>query len=149
VVQHVVCGQLAVAETQRTPDRHADIVLERDSLKDETVVVIFIFATAGLLSWALVKPWVDKLRDRAAFAPVAQQDRGHLARPIGSRQRGFRDASSPSVGSSNGKRPVNGRDGQTAIPSYDESIHADHDAEDIVSASPGGSNMTFGRGPRI
>ncbi|KEF58977.1 uncharacterized protein A1O9_03820, partial [Exophiala aquamarina CBS 119918] len=37
---------------------------QRDSLKDETVVVIFIFATAGLLAWALVKPWVDRLRLR-------------------------------------------------------------------------------------
>ena len=33
---------------------------ERDSRKDEAVVLIFIFATAGLLIWAAVKPWVGK-----------------------------------------------------------------------------------------
>lgn len=33
---------------------------ERDSRKDEAVVFIFIFATAGLLIWAAVKPWVGK-----------------------------------------------------------------------------------------
>ena len=33
---------------------------ERDSRKDETVVFIFIFATAGLLGWAAMKPWVGK-----------------------------------------------------------------------------------------
>ncbi|KAL8661055.1 MAG: hypothetical protein Q9168_008415, partial [Polycauliona sp. 1 TL-2023] len=32
---------------------------QRDSRKDEAVVFIFIFATAGLLSWAAVKPWID------------------------------------------------------------------------------------------
>jgi hypothetical protein len=40
---------------------HADLKLstERDSLKDQFVVLIFIFATAGLLLWALVKPYVQ------------------------------------------------------------------------------------------
>lgn len=33
-------------------------VTERDSRKDEAVVFIFIIATAGLLGWAAVKPWV-------------------------------------------------------------------------------------------
>lgn len=33
---------------------------ERDSRKDEAVVFIFIFATAGLLIWAALKPWVEK-----------------------------------------------------------------------------------------
>ena len=33
---------------------------ERDSRKDEAVVFIFIFATAALLGWAAVKPWVKK-----------------------------------------------------------------------------------------
>ena len=36
------------------------MIPERDSRKDETVVLIFIFATAGLLIWAAVKPWVGK-----------------------------------------------------------------------------------------
>ncbi len=40
---------------------HADALsIERDSLKDETVVFVFIFATAGLLLWAFVKPYVQK-----------------------------------------------------------------------------------------
>lgn len=33
---------------------------ERDSTKDEAVVFIFIFATAGLLIWAAVRPWVGR-----------------------------------------------------------------------------------------
>ncbi|KAI4267365.1 MAG: hypothetical protein LQ337_008385, partial [Flavoplaca oasis] len=32
---------------------------QRDSRKDEAVVFIFIFATAGLLIYAAVKPWID------------------------------------------------------------------------------------------
>lgn len=38
-------------------------VAERDSRKDEAVVFIFIFATAGLLIWAAIKPWVGKWVD--------------------------------------------------------------------------------------
>ena len=34
--------------------------LERDSQKDQAVVFIFIVATAGLLGWALIRPWVEK-----------------------------------------------------------------------------------------
>lgn len=33
---------------------------ERDSRKDEAVVFIFIFATGGLLAWAVCKPWIEK-----------------------------------------------------------------------------------------
>ena len=33
---------------------------ERDSRKDEAVVFIFIFATGGLLAWALFKPWIER-----------------------------------------------------------------------------------------
>ena len=36
---------------------------ERDSRKDEAVVFIFIFATAGLLIWAAIRPWVGKWVD--------------------------------------------------------------------------------------
>lgn len=36
------------------------VFTERDSRKDEAVVFIFIFATAGLLVWAAVKPWVGR-----------------------------------------------------------------------------------------
>ncbi len=34
--------------------------LERDSRKDEAVVFVFIFATAGLLIYAAVQPWVER-----------------------------------------------------------------------------------------
>ena len=33
---------------------------ERDSRNDEAVVFIFIFATGGLLAWALFKPWIER-----------------------------------------------------------------------------------------
>jgi hypothetical protein len=32
---------------------------ERDSTKDEAVVIIFILATSGLLTWAVFRPWVQ------------------------------------------------------------------------------------------
>ncbi|KAL8715180.1 MAG: hypothetical protein Q9220_001138 [cf. Caloplaca sp. 1 TL-2023] len=48
---------------------------QRDSRKDEAVVFIFIIATAGLLGWAAVKPWVEKwihsARERRSYIPVA------------------------------------------------------------------------------
>ncbi|CAF9921125.1 hypothetical protein IMSHALPRED_005089 [Imshaugia aleurites] len=48
---------------------------QRDSRKDEAVVFIFIFATAGLLMWAAIKPWVgkwvDSARQRSSYIPVA------------------------------------------------------------------------------
>ncbi|RMZ89037.1 hypothetical protein DV736_g3734, partial [Chaetothyriales sp. CBS 134916] len=45
---------------------------QRDSLKDEMVVVLFLVATAGLLGWALVRPWVDRLKEkhRLRFLPL-------------------------------------------------------------------------------
>ena len=36
------------------------LLAERDSIKDEAVVFIFITATAGLLLWALVKPYIQR-----------------------------------------------------------------------------------------
>lgn len=33
---------------------------ERDSTKDEIVVVVFIATTSALLIWAVMKPWVEK-----------------------------------------------------------------------------------------
>jgi hypothetical protein len=59
----------AGAGANRTPNP----TIERDSLKDETIVVVFIFATAGLLGWALVKPWIDRLRERNTFMPLPQR----------------------------------------------------------------------------
>lgn len=50
---------------------------QRDSRKDEAVVFIFIFATAGLLIWAAIKPWVgkwaDSARERRSYIPVSSQ----------------------------------------------------------------------------
>ncbi|KAL2047669.1 hypothetical protein N7G274_000711 [Stereocaulon virgatum] len=50
---------------------------QRDSRKDEAVVFIFIFATAGLLIWAAAKPWIGKwvesARDRTSYIPVSSQ----------------------------------------------------------------------------
>lgn len=44
----------------------------RDSAKDQTVVLIFIAATVGLLGWAGLKPWVERwregVRDRGGYA---------------------------------------------------------------------------------
>ena len=43
---------------------------ERDSRKDEAVVFIFIFATAGLLIWAAIKPWVAKWVDVSCMCGI-------------------------------------------------------------------------------
>ncbi|KAJ6014009.1 hypothetical protein N7540_008600 [Penicillium herquei] len=51
---------------------------QRDSRKDEAVVFIFIFATGGLLAWALAKPWIERYleaaRERRSYMPVAEPD---------------------------------------------------------------------------
>ncbi|RMD39319.1 hypothetical protein DV735_g5807, partial [Chaetothyriales sp. CBS 134920] len=49
---------------------------QRDSLKDEMVVVLFLVATAGLLGWALVRPWIDwfKERRRPQYLPLGLRD---------------------------------------------------------------------------
>ncbi|KAF2761066.1 hypothetical protein EJ05DRAFT_473627 [Pseudovirgaria hyperparasitica] len=50
---------------------------QRDSAKDQAVVFIFIIATAGLLAYAAIRPWIDKwvqnARDRQAYMPVSNQ----------------------------------------------------------------------------
>lgn len=38
---------------------NVDKRLERDSRKDEAVVIMFIVATSGLLAWAVLRPWVQ------------------------------------------------------------------------------------------
>jgi hypothetical protein len=66
---------------------------QRDSLKDEAIVFIFIFATAGLLGWAILKPLVDKLWNRqygklATGGATAVRGRGQQNyTPIGSEPR--------------------------------------------------------------
>lgn len=74
----------------------ADTHAERDSKKDEAIVFIFIFATSGLLAWAVCRPWVEKwlqvgfflrgcvsimlilacqvARERRQYMPVAESD---------------------------------------------------------------------------
>ncbi|KIW32703.1 uncharacterized protein PV07_04231 [Cladophialophora immunda] len=154
---------------------------QRDSLKDETVVVIFIFATAGLLAWAVVKPWVDRLREKNTFAPLLQHDRGGRERyASGARGQNAQRTSGGGVlgaagfgadrtggggggggeedefgggsassrsrsrnGNGNGKASrrggrVGGGQASVHLP-YDEDMHADQDAMDIVSGMPSGS----------
>ncbi|KAJ5986869.1 hypothetical protein N7451_011234 [Penicillium sp. IBT 35674x] len=51
---------------------------QRDSRKDEAVVFLFIFATGGLLAWALAKPWIERYleaaRERRSYIPVSEND---------------------------------------------------------------------------
>ncbi|CEO58565.1 hypothetical protein PMG11_03277 [Penicillium brasilianum] len=51
---------------------------QRDSRKDEAVVFIFIFATGGLLAWALLKPWIERYieaaRQRRSYMPVGEPE---------------------------------------------------------------------------
>ncbi|KIW91662.1 uncharacterized protein Z519_07630 [Cladophialophora bantiana CBS 173.52] len=117
---------------------------QRDSLKDETVVVIFIFATAGLLAWAIVKPWIDRLREKNTFTPLLQHDRSDRQRYT-SNARARNAQRNPKSRSGNGNGNGNGMEsrrggGQTSanVP-YDEDTHADQDAMDIVSGMPSGS----------
>ncbi|KAJ6109727.1 hypothetical protein N7486_001962 [Penicillium sp. IBT 16267x] len=51
---------------------------QRDSRKDEAVVFLFIFATGGLLAYALAKPWIERYleaaRERRSYMPVSEND---------------------------------------------------------------------------
>ncbi|KAM3421438.1 hypothetical protein BST61_g1832 [Cercospora zeina] len=42
---------------------------QRDSVKDQLVVWIFLIATLGLLAWATVKPWWTKWREGYGAVP--------------------------------------------------------------------------------
>ncbi|KAJ4993093.1 hypothetical protein SVAN01_01445 [Stagonosporopsis vannaccii] len=50
---------------------------QRDSTKDQVVVLAFIAATVGLLGYAGVRPWVDQWREtaqrRRSYMPVSGQ----------------------------------------------------------------------------
>ncbi|KAH7088471.1 hypothetical protein FB567DRAFT_524448 [Paraphoma chrysanthemicola] len=46
---------------------------QRDSAKDQAVVFIFIGATLGLLGWAGMRPWVERIRERRNYIPVSGQ----------------------------------------------------------------------------
>lgn len=45
--------------------------IERDSAKDQAVVIIFIIATVGLLGYAIASPWVSKWVDVGCTGPLA------------------------------------------------------------------------------
>ena len=53
---------------------------QRDSTKDEVVVLLFIFATVGLLAWAAVKPWYEEWREgvqlRGTYTSLGSGNRG-------------------------------------------------------------------------
>jgi hypothetical protein len=40
---------------------------QRDSLKDELVIYLFLIVTTGLLVWAGAKPWIEALWERSGF----------------------------------------------------------------------------------
>ncbi|KAI1618994.1 hypothetical protein EDD37DRAFT_624340 [Exophiala viscosa] len=112
---------------------------QRDSLKDETVVVVFIFATAGLLAWALVKPWVDRLKERNTFMHIGQHDGNGANFGAGAAQapRNVSGSASASRGSGPG-RGGTARSGSAPRPDDEgllSNMHADQDAVDIVSGS--------------
>ncbi|KZM27150.1 uncharacterized protein EKO05_0004691 [Ascochyta rabiei] len=55
-------------------DKVLTTCFQRDSTKDQVVVLVFIAATAGLLAYAGVRPWVDQWRERRrSYMPVPGQ----------------------------------------------------------------------------
>ncbi|RAL07462.1 uncharacterized protein BO97DRAFT_356398, partial [Aspergillus homomorphus CBS 101889] len=48
---------------------------QRDSRKDQAIVFIFMIATGSLLTWAILKPWVEKwleaARERRSYIPIS------------------------------------------------------------------------------
>ncbi|EHY58962.1 hypothetical protein HRR83_001774 [Exophiala dermatitidis] len=131
---------------------------QRDSLKDETVVVVFIFATAGLLAWAIVKPWIDRLRERNSFSPLSQHDGSNgNNNSLGIGREGRRPGGRPQGSASNGVGSAAAGGSRSGIargsttrsttskwtggsgPRPGSSVHPDEDALDIVSGSGAGS----------
>jgi hypothetical protein len=49
-----------------------DRLIERDSSKDQAVVLIFIAATVSLLGWALLRPWVGKFLEVCVSPAVVE-----------------------------------------------------------------------------
>ncbi|KXL46979.1 MAG: hypothetical protein FE78DRAFT_144988, partial [Acidomyces sp. 'richmondensis'] len=45
---------------------------QRDSKKDQAVVLVFLGATGGLLAWAAVGPWVSKWRGWRGYGAVGR-----------------------------------------------------------------------------
>ncbi|KAH8732392.1 hypothetical protein GQ44DRAFT_735311 [Phaeosphaeriaceae sp. PMI808] len=46
---------------------------QRDSAKDQAVVFIFIGATLGLLGWAGMRPWLERMREKRNYIPIGGQ----------------------------------------------------------------------------
>ena len=71
--QFCLSFNLSICE-EATEDDVITTCFQRDSAKDQAVVFIFIFATAGLLAWGAIKPyvgqWLDNRRVRATYTPV-------------------------------------------------------------------------------
>ena len=76
---------------------------QRDSVKDETVVIVFLIATIGLLGWAAVKPWVERVRE-GRYLPLSSTGVGGPASQDGG-----------------GIRSLNNRGGQQSALGRDES----------------------------
>ncbi|KAF3403677.1 hypothetical protein F1880_009475 [Penicillium rolfsii] len=55
---------------------------QRDSRKDEAVVFIFIFATSGLLAWALLKPWIERYIERYFQSNYEEKKQIGFVKPI-------------------------------------------------------------------
>ncbi|KAJ9609489.1 hypothetical protein H2200_005816 [Cladophialophora chaetospira] len=141
-------SDLAICKDAREEDVFTTC-FQRDSLKDETVVVIFIFATAGLLAWAAVKPWVDRLRERNTFMPLDQQDRGQgIGGPGRPSKVPRRTRFGDTDGGGSSARGVRSNEDETfAVGEYDDDMHADQDAVDIVSDMPSSSGSRPGHRP--
>lgn len=76
---------------------------ERDSLKDRTIVTIFLLATSGLLLWALLKPFIVTPSTEGLVQKYGDR--------IGIRVGGEGDGlPGPGTGSSSGGRGGFGRD---------------------------------------
>ncbi|XPS73828.1 hypothetical protein M3J09_005963 [Ascochyta lentis] len=53
-------------------DKVLTTCFQRDSTKDQVVVLAFIAATLGLLGYAAVRPWVDQWKERrTTYMPVS------------------------------------------------------------------------------
>ncbi|KIX02409.1 uncharacterized protein Z518_08350 [Rhinocladiella mackenziei CBS 650.93] len=106
---------------------------QRDSLKDEAVVVIFVFATAGLLAWALVKPWIDRLRERSTFIPLPQHESPRPSNNNITNKPQRRTGPGLDTGTGSG---IGGGRGERHFPT---DMHAEQGTADIVSGIGSGS----------
>lgn len=88
-----------VDSSQKSTSRRINVESfpERDSFKDRTIVTLFILATASLLLWALLKPFIVKsgVGDVVQrYTPIrtglsASEDDGTIPRPNANSRAGF------------------------------------------------------------